>query len=489
MARILLPMVGGANEHKSLPFDAQITVNLYSESGGELNPTRKTLLHTPGLKLLLTLPGIGPIRGMYEASNGRAFAVRSDGLYEIFHNNTYTFRGNINTTNGEVSIIDNGLDLLIADGDTLVKMDLSSNAVTFLPAPTFGNVPPPNTTPLLAYVDGYIFGFTPSTSTIGQFRHSDLRDVDTWRPGDIYTAEGSPDGLVSVLANRRELWLFGSKSYEVWFDTGDISRTFARSPGSFQQIGCGAKNSVAEMNGKVFWLGADKEGVTVIWMSVGYKPQRISQHWIESKIADFDDVSSAIGYTYQQEGHYFYVLTFAEETFVFDLTTQQWHTRSFLNQVTGCQERHRINTHMFAHGLNLVGDYVNGNIYEYDLKTYTDNGVPIIREKKFPHYEQLRVRLFWHSLQIVMETGRGLSNVDDDDGANPKLQLRYSDNGGRSYGNWRVKEIGKQGEYSKRIIFRKLGRSRERVYHLRISEPIPISIEENTVAEVTPGVA
>jgi len=33
-------------------------------------------------------------------------------------------------------------------------------------------------------------------------------------------AEGSPDNLVTLIVDHREIWLFGTNSVEVWYDAG-----------------------------------------------------------------------------------------------------------------------------------------------------------------------------------------------------------------------------------------------------------------------------
>jgi hypothetical protein len=61
--------------------------------------------------------------------------------------------------------------------------------------------------------------------------------------------------------------------------------------------------------------------------------------------------------------------------------------------------------------------------------------------------------------------------------------LRYSDDGGVSWGNWRHLGLGRAGEYRHRARATMLGTSRARVWHLRCTdavrcEPITAIIDE-----------
>ena len=64
------------------------------------------------------------------------------------------------------------------------------------------------------------------------------------------------------------------------------------------------------MNNGIFWLGQDARGQGMVYRSNGYTGQRISTHAVEWQIQQYGTLSDAIGYTYQQDGHSFYVLIF-----------------------------------------------------------------------------------------------------------------------------------------------------------------------------------
>lgn len=482
--RIQIPMVGGSYKHTTLPFDSQETINLFPERGGNLSKSPSIFRRTPGLKNWITVStGTGPIRGLYETSGGRLFTVRANLLIEISSDGSQTSRGGLNVPSDRVAMTDNGLELGIADGTSIWSYVLATNVLTVVIAAAA-----PDNTPSLEFIDGYVFGFNPDATAIGSFSHSVLNDLTTWNALDVYTAEGSPDKIIALKASNRQLWVFGSKSFEVWYNAGGIGGggepTWARIPGTFTDIGCGAKNSISVIKGQIFWLGASKEGENVIWASnEGYQPIQISTKPIESQIAGFASVDDAWSYTFEYLGHFFYMITFqtGDKSYLYDLTENEWVNWMYRDEFTGVQGRHRSVIQSFAFRKNLVGDYVNGNIYELDSETYTDNTHPIVWERYFPYVNSLNKRITIYSLFIDFLTGSGLLTGQ---GSDPKVQIRWSTDGGRTYGNWDEMGVGLRGEYDFQAVQSMMGQGRNWVIHIRSSEPIPMSIQDNTIAEI-----
>jgi hypothetical protein len=234
-------------------------------------------------------------------------------------------------------------------------------------------------------------------------------------PLDFASAEGSPDGLVSLIIDHREAWLFGTNSVEVWYNSGEADFPLTRIQGAYNEIGCIAPYSVAKMDNSVFWLGADARGQGIVYRANGYQGVRVSTHAVEFAIQQYDDLADAVGYTYQQDGHTFYVLNFtnADTTWVFDAATGAWHERAGFRN--GDFKRHRGNNHARFNGDPHVGDYENGKVYVYNLDVYADDGAVqkwLRSWRALPTGQNNLKRTAHHSLQIDMETGVGLSGVD-----------------------------------------------------------------------------
>ncbi|MGI9297839.1 MAG: packaged DNA stabilization protein [Gammaproteobacteria bacterium] len=359
---------------------------------------------------------------------------------------------------------DNGLQLMVVDGASGYILTLATNALQTITDPDF-----PATT-RVAFLDGYFVFFFPGT---GRFGITALLDGFTIDPLDFATAEGSPDNIVSILADHRELWIAGTRSIEVWFNSGDVDFPFDRIQGAFIEYGCGAAESLVNLDNTVYWLGSEERGQHIVWRADGYQPIRVSTHAVEFAIASYSEISraNARAYAHWQEGHAYYVLTFDEATWVYDVASRLWHERASLTN-EGLLTRHRVATHTVGLGENLVGDIEDGRIYALDLDTFTEDGREIIRLRRCPHFagEELQ-RLFHHWFQLDLETGVGLDGSPPI-GADPRLVLRFSDDGGHTWSNEKEARIGKLGEFKFRAFWNRLGTSRDRVYEIRQSDPV-----------------
>jgi len=359
----------------------------------------------------------------------------------------------------------------------------------------------------VSYLDGYFVFIEPDSQRVWV---SELLDPTSIDPLSFASAEGSPDGLVSSITDHSEVWLFGTNSVEVWYNSGALDFPLQRIQGAFNEIGCAATFSVAKLDNGLFWLGADARGKGIVYRANGYTGLRISTHAVEWQIQQYGDISDAIAYTYQQDGHSFYVLTFptANATWVYDVATQAWHERaSFTNGNFG---RHRSNCQMAFNSKIIIGDYQNGNLYSFDLNVYADHN----RVQKWlrswralPTGANDLKRTAQHSLQLDAETGVGLPGVVEipgrvyltpliivgdfyindevviitavDDYVQPKVMLRWSDDGGHTWSNEYWRSMGGVGEYGTRVIWRRLGMTnklRDRVYEVSGTDPVKIAI-------------
>lgn len=450
-----IPFLGGSGRLRSVSVNAARTVNFYTE----VSPDSKSpvaMYGTPGLvRFAETTAGEG--RGLYSAM-GRLFAVVGDTLYEVASDGTPTNRGTLESATGAVSIADNGLHVVVVDGTKGYKFTLGTNAFE-----TISDVDWPAAN-RISFVDGY---FLLNQAGTGTFWVTSLygTDVDAL---DFATAEAAPDALVSLIVDHREAWLFGSESTEIWYNAGGADFPFSRLDGAFIETGCAAPHSVAKMDNAVFWLSQDKRGRGHVMRAQGYQPQIISTRAVETAIHGYGDVSDARAYTYQQEGHAFYVLTFptANATWVYDAASNEWHERMYWD---GHENRHRGADYAFCFGRHLVIDHSNGRLYEFDLDAYTDDGDEIRSIRRTQHQHAQGKRITWRELQVDVESGVGAQSGQ---GSDPHMMLRWSDDGGKTWSSEHWQGMGKVGEYSRRAIWRRLGQSRNRVYELTISDPV-----------------
>ena len=443
-------------------------VNLFPEAVPEGGKEAGFLQRCPGLSLLATI-GTGPIRGLWSFSIGGAFVVSGTELYKINTSYSPTLLGTIAGT-GPVSMADNGTQLFIAANGPGYIYNNTTGAFGQISDPDFPGAV------TVGYIDGYFVFNQPNSQLIWVTSLLDGTAID---PLEFASAEGSPDGVVGIVVDHREVWVFGTNSIEVWYDSGATDFPLQRIQGAFNEIGCAAAYSIAKMDNGLFWLGSDARGRGIVYRANGYTGQRISTHAVEWQIQQYGTLSDAIGYTYQQDGHAFYVLVFpqADTTWVYDVATQAWHERA--GWINGSFVRHRGNCQMAFNDQIIVGDYVNGNIYALDPDVYADNGEVqkwLRSWRALPTGQNNLKRTAHHSLQIDLESGVGLNTGQGND---PQVMLRWSDDGGHTWSNEHWVSIGKIGEYYKRAIFRRLGMTlklRDRVYELSMTDPVKTAV-------------
>ena len=501
------PILGQSYVARSVNAADNRMINLFPEVIPEGGKEPGWLQRAPGLRLLATI-GTGPIRGVwaFASSSSVAFVVSGNELYKINTSYNATLLGSVSGS-GPVSMADNGTQLFVAcDPDSYIYNN-STDVFSPISDPDFPGAK------VVGYLDGYFVFIEPNSQKIWVTTLLDGTSID---PLDFASAEGSPDGVVGMIVDHREVWVYGTNSVEVWYNTGASDFPLQRIQGAFNEIGCAATYSVAKLDNGLFWLGADSRGQGIVYRANGYNGQRISTHAVEWHIQSYGNISDAVAYTYQQDGHSFYVLTFpsANKTWVYDVAAQAWHERASGNEN---QYRHRSNCQMAFDSEIVVGDFENGNIYAFDMTVYADNGAiqKWLRSwRALPPGQNNLKRTAHHSLQLDCESGVGLDYLDPlgpveienlydllllEDGGEllteagdgillnesewgmmqPQVMLRWSDDGGHTWSSEHWAPMGAIGQFSQRVFWRRLGMTlklRDRVYEISGTDPVKIAI-------------
>jgi hypothetical protein len=324
----------------------------------------------------------------------------------------------------------------------------------------------------VTFMDNYFVFNQPNSKKV---YNSPLSAVVPFDGTNYANAEAQPENLVGHVELQEQLYLLSENHIEIFYDNAGNGFPFTRNPGAVIEIGCAAAFSIAKLQDAVYWLGQDKSGRGVIYRASGMQPERISTYAIEKKISTLGDLSFSRAWVYSQAGHSFYCLNLpgADSTWVFDTTTNLWHERAHL--AGGKYSRHLADCHAFAYNTNVVGDYSSGNLYALDLDVFTDNGNPIVRERASPHVSQDRNYLTHHAFELDLERGVGIDGSGQ--GVSPEAILQWSDDGGQSWSNEHWTGIGAIGQRKiPRAIWRRLGTARDRVYRVRISDPVKVTL-------------
>jgi len=267
-----------------------------------------------------------------------------------------------------------------------------------------------------------------------------------------------------------------------------------------------AVRSYARCAGQLFYLGRSRRGGISVIRVENYRCIPVSTPDLDFLFNSYKSPEDAIAYSYRFTGHDFYVISFQAQakTWMYDATSDVWSELT-----SGAESRHYgLRSTQFQNEI-YVSDYRNGNLYTYDVNTYTDNGDYIARELITPHFFASTSfdKLHIYRLRLDMEQGTGNATrlaptqvevflTTEDDSAltteigqdmisgydtenvpviyNPQIMLQVSRDGGFTYSNEMWTTFGQAGEYLKRAEWRRLGVSRNYVFKFRITDPVKV---------------
>jgi len=429
------------SEGRSKPWSGSKLVNCFAEKGDGDQAADFAVMAVPGLDPFSEV-GTGPIRGAHKMG-ALLYVVSGDGLWSVSEAGTISHLGVV-AGNEPVRMDDNGTQLAICAAPR--GYVLSGGVLTIPPdLPEVSDV---------AYIDSYMVW---TIADSDQCIYSAINDALSYDWLDIFTAEGSPDGLKGLVNSHRELHLFGAETVEIFYNAGGSDNVFERQGNAFIERGCFDRDSIIKIDNSLHFLGDDR----IVYRLDGYSPVRISTHAIEFRIAK---AAWARAFTYTQEGHKFYVLNTDAGCFAYDMATGAWHERR-----SNGHSNYRVGRAVEAWGKTVMGDAYVGKLYTPDLDRYSEDGEMISMEISLPDLEASRERVTMYAFEVYCETGVGLN---DGQGADPQIMLRYSDTGGRTWSNELWRSLGVIGDYRARAIWRSLGQFRTRQIKLTITDPV-----------------
>lgn len=457
-------------------------INFYAETNESGNPfvgqqayggreaaTIKSLFGTPGLSVFATLPA-GPVRGNFWTGT-RQFVIADNQLIELTSDGTQTPRGTVATDGNAASICANSIQLLIVSGGKAYCYTLGTNVLLDVTSKLAG-------VPVQCDCSD-TFGVVVFQGS-NKFQVSAALDFTSWPGQQVSAVSVFAENIVSIIVNHRELWVMGQKRSQVYQDTGSVE-VFDVITGALIENGCAATFSIARLDNSIFWIGQDERGAMVAWRSNGYTPSRVSTHAVEVWLSRQENISQLVSYSYQDRGHLFWVLYVPNSdcSWVYDVGENLWHKRATWSEKTATYGSHLSWNHTYAFGKHLVGDWNSANLYELSFDAYTDNGNVIRRLRRPPTITNEKTWITHVQLVVDFEAGLGPQPplVDGEGNPRPPLaMLRWSNDRGRTWSNVHVRGVGKVGEYNALAKWMRLGRSRNRVYELTVTDPISWTI-------------
>lgn len=435
-------------------------INCFAEDQGEDAKNSLLIYSTEGLSAFGSALAGGGVRAMLPVGS-TLYTVVGRNVYAVASGGTAALIGGIATDGpvymarnrrepAQIGVVSDGLYYVI---DTLVK-SVTQILDEDLPSPISFSV-----------LDGY--GIIPVVG--GEFFLTGIDEFTTIDGLDVGTAEAYPDEIVRSMVLERELILLGAESIEFFQNTGDADFPFTRSHAT--ETGCLSGDSAAIVDTPtrktVIWVAPDH---TVRLMN-GYSSQVISTNEIEDLIKAVDvagNASTLKGFAWAHAGRFFYALTTANWTRVFDSKTGNWHAR----QSYGLNRWRVSAVASFANKI-IAGDYANGQLYVMNFETQTEAGNHLVRSILTPPVHAFPYRLQFNGLFIDAATGIG-TNSTDSHASNPELMISWSDDAGHSFSTERTRALGTTAQYKRVQPIYRLGRCGEkgRIFKFSISSPV-----------------
>ena len=460
MRTIDVNFVGGENQSRSKFWSSQSSVNLYVDSQ-RTGSTASCLMPWPGEKMFSS-GSDQPSRG-FTLHDGNPYLIEGDRLIKIDSFGAREDLGYINGS-GRCSFATDGVNLIIRTGSKTYIYNGSLFEVTDTDIENGQTA---------AYINSQVI-----YQGVGQrFGVADAGDPFNVDGLNYASAESYPDDIVQIVAFNERLYIGGTQSLEVWYNSLDGTPPFTRIGQSTTQVGVASPFSMATSDEYLYFLGSD----SVAYRVSAYQPESVTPSAIAKELRE-SDKSDSQGYTVQIDGQYFYILQFptSNKTLAYSEATGEWIRLS-----TGLGKdipRHLINGYVYAFGKHLISDYRNGNIFEWDFDTYTSNGDEIVRQRDSAPINGIQLgvpgsRLLMSKAEFMFETGVGTS-----DSVDPSVMVSCSTNGGRSFTNETWINLGRSGENVLRVEWYKMISFYEIVLRIRVSDPNFVGIRGSSMS-------
>jgi hypothetical protein len=426
-------------------------INLFVESA-KTSENRVCLQSRPGLATDSTV-GTGPIRALYSERgvfSGDLFAVSSATIYRGA-SSLGTLAGS-----GPISVAGTASEVLFAAGSTMRRYNGTA----------LSNVSFPDSAAVRAVcVINFHFVAVRGDGTYpGRFYWSDVNDGTTWDSLNYATAERVPDDLLDIAPLGDNIWLFGQSSLEVWQNTGNADLPFERIEQVAFDRGIIDTGCWAKVDNTLVFIGSD----AVVYRASSDNPVRISDHWLEEKIAASSSWSM---FAFKYQGHEFACARLDDATYAYDTATQQWceFQTAGANWIAQCAAMAGTDAYF--------GNDTDGKIMVFS--GWADLTGELTRE--FTAAVTLDSRLSVNVLRLWVNVGQ--SAVLSGQGSDPKVEMSMSRDAGQTWSDWDDSalgnaSIGGAGDYRTVPEWRRLGMFDfpGAMFRFRVTDPVPFRV-------------
>ena len=459
MTTIPLNLGTGSNQTRLGYEGAARFINCYVESLGENARTQTAVYASEGLDPWLTVSASGGIK-CFQAIETKLYGVAGRDVFSVDINSVVTIlltlavespcymarnRRNPNTEVGLVTAT--GLYYVIV-----------GNTITLNADPDLQG--PPSS---IAVRDGLFI----IPTNFNRYFITNEDNATQITATDFGRAQRNPDEITRAMASETDIVLFGASSIEWHQNQPNALGSFPFVPIAQIEIGLIGPQAVAKLDRSMVWVASDG----TVRLMQGYGGVRISNHAVERAIGSLLDptVIQCFGWNSKDTSHSFMCVTCPSFTWVYDFKSQQWHER----QSYGLS-RWRATQSVEWQGMTLVGDYATGTLYQISGAIETDAASHLVMTLQTPPVDSQprNSRFNWVELEFAPGLGNNSANPH---GADPKVMMSFSDDGGRTWSAERMASLGPSGVSNVRAFWTRLGQLRSNARTFRFSSSADVA--------------
>ena len=461
MATARIPLLNGEGGGTPVNASPQRVMNAYPSAGADVK-AGVVWKNTPGWEVWKSL-GVVDLKKAVQF-NDSLYVVSDKNIVKVTAAGAVSVVGSV-VGNGKVDMAEDGISLMITDGESIYRWDDSAYTTITLPLGAIVEHNLTHPTGIISH-EGHFICYDKGT---GRFWISDKNRGDVWPNLQYATAEDKPDNITG-LASDRVLWIFGEYTTQAYYNNGGIF-PFIPNPQGLLIYGM-MGDTQAQLDNTSYWLARSKYGSMKVVKATGFAPVAVSSPQLESEWGRFSTVDDAYANTIMWEGHEWYVLTFptAKRTYVYD-TQGGWFRWGELDNGTGDIVAHPMIDYIYFDGKSLFTDG-DGNIQELKTEVYNHNGKVMASGFRTNVQHVGEQRVFINNIIMDMRTGVSDEGV---------MSLRVSYDGGYTWGNWATRSLGKLGKYRHRVQWHRLGSGFNITLEGRITDEVPRQIMSGVI--------
>jgi len=426
----------------------------------------------PGLSEVLDL-GLGVNRAIdglfWWPHKSVGIAVSENKVYKITNSGGTLMAANI-TTNGpgnqSVPVFTVGVNSnvstptiygIIAAGGAMIEGNGTGASISNFT--TVADADAPTTVSHVDFIDGYLV----ATTGKGMFQYSDVNAPLSWAALSFATAMRNPDTIRALKVFRRQIFLFGDVSTEIWENDGT---PFAPTPGGYIDTGVLAPNSVVVGEEGIYWLDHKRH-----FVRFGNGLEQLSTPF-DQEIATYSDVEDCVGMRIEVRGRPFLLFQFPTEqkTLAYSVLDKTWSEWRYFDSSVSQYSHFLGRSYCYSPkwGLHLMGSRKESKIYSLSVDNKSDAGEPI-RMKVLTGLIDYGTskRKLCKELRIRAKRGEGVGV------GQATLSLRYKDDN-RAWSNELQISLGKLGDEETTLRLFPKGVYRTRQYEITVTDNVGV---------------